>query len=75
MSTRKNKNDDMYIDDWGGLAEAMDKACKVIESQCVNCKNKIGTSKCKIFGERPQKYAFVTANVPCPKKEAQQNEK
>ena len=62
MSTKNKK----YYDGWEGLAEEMNKQCKVTHTQCKDCENKIGTSKCKVFGERPDKYSSVLANVKCP---------
>ena len=67
MSTTKSSNKD-YYDGWSGLAKEMANHCKVTHSQCKDCLNKIGTSKCKIFGERPDKYSSPLAKVSCPKR-------
>lgn len=66
MSTKNNKQE--YYDGWDGLAEDMAKKNKVTHSQCKNCLNKVGTHVCKIFGERPDKYSSVLANVQCPER-------
>ncbi len=68
MSTRKSKNQE-YYDGWEGLAKDMAKQCKVTHSQCYNCKNSVGTSGCKVFGEIPYKYGSTFANVQCPERE------
>lgn len=44
------------------------EAMKVTESQCHDCKNREGFDGCKIYGKAPDKYVFVSANVPCPKR-------
>lgn len=44
---------------------------KLTRSQCVNCIYKTGFSTCKIFGEKPDMYARVSANVPCPERKVE----
>lgn len=65
MATKRNNE---YVDGWSGLADEMAKQCKVTHTQCKECENKVGTSKCKVFGERPYKYSSVLAKVPCPER-------
>lgn len=65
MSTKNQKE---YYDGWDGLADEMKKQSKVKLSQCVNCKNEVGIYACKMFGEKPHKYASVLANVQCPER-------
>lgn len=66
MSTKNSNND--YYDGWDGLAKEMAKQNKVYDSQCKSCTNKIGTSGCKIFGERPYQYSSVLTKVQCPER-------
>ena len=73
MATKKVKKREEYYDGWEGLADLINKTSTVKQSQCATCKNKIGTSKCKIFGERPYQYGSTFANVSCPKKEGINN--
>ena len=47
----------------------MAKQCKVTHSQCYDCKNSVGTSGCKVFGEIPYRYGSTFANVQCPERE------
>lgn len=68
MSTRKSKNQE-YYDGWSGLEKLMAKHCKVTHSQCYDCKNSVGTSSCKVFGEIPYEYGSTFANVQCPERE------
>ena len=63
MATRKDEP--RYVDGWDGMAKEMAKHATIRHSQCKTCANKIGTHKCKIFGERPDQYASVLANVQC----------
>lgn len=67
LNTRKKRNEP--IDGWDGLAKTMAKKCTVQHSQCEACLNKIGTHVCKIFGERPMKYASALTNLQCPNRE------
>ena len=62
------KNNQQYYDGWDGLAKEMKKRSKVTLSQCVGCTNEVGTQACKVFGEKPHKYASVLANVQCPER-------
>ena len=65
MSTRGKNNS---IDGWAGMAEELAKNSNVTKSQCSDCLNKVGTHACKEFGERPNMYASVLANVKCPER-------
>lgn len=58
-------------DSYSGIDISMTEAegMTVTESQCANCKHEFGFDGCKIFGKAPNKYAYVSANVPCPKRE------
>jgi len=62
------RNEPQYIDGWDGMAKEMAKHATIKRSQCRECENKIGTHKCKVFGERPDQYASVLANVQCPER-------
>lgn len=66
MATKNSKP--QYVDGWDGMAKIMAKHSTVQHSQCKECENKIGTHKCKVFGERPDQYASVLANVQCPER-------
>lgn len=65
-STRNSKKE--YYDGWDGLAKVMKENSKSIDSQCAGCTNEVGTQACKVFGEKPYKYASVLANVKCPER-------
>ena len=69
MST--NKRNTGPIDGWDGLAEAMAKKCTVQYGQCESCLNKIGTHKCKAFGDRPIHYASALTKLKCPERKEQ----
>ena len=66
VNTKKHEGD--FIDGWVGMADAIAKASKVQHSQCRECKNKIGTHACKIFGIRPRDYASALTKVQCPER-------
>jgi len=55
-----------YYDGWAGLAEEIKKHSRSIDSQCAYCENEEGTQCCRIFGEKPHKFASVLSNIPCP---------
>lgn len=48
------------------MEEAIAMARSMKHSQCKDCIYGTGFSSCEIYGEKPDKYAFVSANVPCP---------
>ena len=66
MSSKKKSE---FYDGWDGLANEIGKHAQVKRSQCNNCLNEDGPHKCKVFGDKPYKYASALANVPCPERE------
>lgn len=40
-------------------------------SQCVNCLNSIDAEKCKVFGEKPQKYLVESEKQKCPERKVE----
>lgn len=65
MATKRNN--------YGRFEVSMNEAeaMKITESQCHDCTNREGFDGCKVYGKAPDKYVFVSANVPCPDREVQ----